>query len=104
MRPKHLTLTGGSSTVVYPVDWRQAPQGISIQSVITGTITYAVNYTVADVFNTSLTIPWSPVTASTSANSTATVTGGGITALQFVTTAGTGSVDFYINQATNVEE
>lgn len=105
MRPKHLKLTGPAQTIVYPVDWRQSQQGIAIQTKVTGIVTYAINYTVSDIYDPTITtIPWSSVIASTSADGAANLGGGAVNALQIVVTAGTGSVDVYINQSTNVNE
>ena len=59
MRPKHYTMTlAGTNTVTLPVDWRQSPFSIRIQAIVTGTVTYSVTRTSANVFDSTLTPSW----------------------------------------------
>jgi len=51
MRPVILTLTGVGSSAVYPPDHYVSPFNLSLSVLVTGTITYSVQYTFDNVFD-----------------------------------------------------
>jgi len=50
MRPVTLSITGVNNSAVCPVDIYVAPVNIGLNVIVTGTITYTVQYTFDDVF------------------------------------------------------
>lgn len=102
MRPAVFTVTGVGSSNPYPVDTYISPSNMGLAVIVSGTITYKVQYTFDDVFAAG----YSPasgnwfdhptLTGSTSANSNVAYP---VTALRLTTTAGSGSATLTIIQA-----
>jgi len=55
MRPQVISLTGTGTTAWIPLDYKQNPFNIGFGVVVSGTITYDVEHTFDDVYNTSIT-------------------------------------------------
>ena len=104
MRPVVFTVTGVGNSNVYPVDTYISPSNMGLAVIVTGTITYKVQYTFDDVFAkgyspTAGTSNWfdhPTLTGSASANSNVAYP---VTGLRLITTAGTGSATLTIIQA-----
>jgi len=102
MRRAEFTVTGVGNANPYPVDTYISPSNMGLAVIVTGTITYKVQYTFDDVFASG----YSPASGywfdhptlvgSSSANSNVAYP---VTAIRIITTAGTGSVNFIIIQA-----
>ena len=55
MRPQVISLTGTGTTAWIPLDYKQAPFNVSVAAVVSGTITYDVEHTFDEVFDTTIT-------------------------------------------------
>jgi len=55
MRPQVISLTGTGTTAWIPLDYKQAPFNVSVAAVISGTITYDIEHTFDDIFDTAIT-------------------------------------------------
>lgn len=55
MRPQVISLTGTGTTAWIPLDYKQNPFNVSVAAVVNGTITYDIEHTFDDVFNTAIT-------------------------------------------------
>lgn len=55
MRPQVITQTGTGSTAWIPLDYKQSPFNVGFGVVVSGTVTYTIEHTFDDVFDTSIT-------------------------------------------------
>ena len=55
MRPQVIKQTGTGSTAWIPLDYKQSPFNVGFGVVVSGTITYDVEHTFDDVFDTTIT-------------------------------------------------
>ena len=55
MRPQVFTKTGTGTSAWIPLDYKQAPFNVSMGCVVSGTITYDIEHTFDDVFDSSIT-------------------------------------------------
>jgi hypothetical protein len=55
MRPQVISKTGTGTTAWIPLDYKQAPFNVSVAAVISGTITYDIEHTFDDIFDTAIT-------------------------------------------------
>lgn len=102
MRPITVSVTGVGNSNPVVVDQRIAPTNIGLAVIVTGTITYTVQYTFDDVFAANYT-PASgnwfnhpTLTGSTSQNSNIAYP---VTAVRLTTSAGTGTAAMTMIQA-----
>lgn len=106
MKPVNLTVTGVGNSNVYPVDNYVSPSNLGLAVVVTGTITYKVQYTFDDVFasgysptaGTSTWFDHPTLTGSSSLNSNIAYPVSGV---RLSTSAGAGSATLTIIQAGN---
>jgi hypothetical protein len=106
MKPVTLSITGVGNSPVFPVDTYVAPTNMGMAVIVTGTITYKVQYTFDNVFAagydpTAGTSNWfdhPTLVGSSSANSNIAYP---VTGLRLITTAGSGSAALTIIQSGN---
>jgi hypothetical protein len=104
MRPVNFTVTGVGSSGVFPVDTYVAPTNMGLAVIVTGTITYKVQYTFDNVFASGYTpasgnwFDHPTLVGSASANSNIAYP---VTGVRLITTAGTGSATLTIIQSGN---
>jgi len=55
MRPQVISKTGTGTTAWIPLDYKQAPFNVSVAAVVSGTITYDIEHTFDDIFDTAIT-------------------------------------------------
>ena len=55
MRPQVISITGTGTTAWIPLDYKQAPFNVSVAAVVNGTVTYDIEHTFDDIFNTAIT-------------------------------------------------
>ena len=55
MRPQVIQQTGTGSTAWIPLDYKQSPFNIGFGVVVSGTVTYTIEHTFDDVFDSSIT-------------------------------------------------
>ena len=55
MRPQVISITGTGTTAWIPLDYKQAPFNVSVAAVVNGTITYDIEHTFDDIFDTTKT-------------------------------------------------
>lgn len=55
MRPQVISLTGTGTSAWIPLDYKQSPFNVGLGIVVSGTITYDIEHTFDDVFDTSVT-------------------------------------------------
>ena len=55
MRPQVIKQTGTGSTAWIPLDYKQSPFNVGFGVVVTGTVTYDIEHTFEDVFDSSIT-------------------------------------------------
>ena len=104
MKPVNLSVTGVGNSNVFPVDTYVAPSNMGLAVVVSGTITYKVQYTFDNVFaqgydptaGTSTWFDHPTLTGSTSANSNIAYP---VTGIRLTTTAGSGTATLTIIQA-----
>lgn len=99
MRPQTLSLAGVGTSEWIPVDYRVAPFSLGIQVVTTGTITYTVEVTLDDVFDSTITPTAFALTDFT--GQTSSKTGGysyPVFAVRIKNTVGTGATAITILQ------
>jgi len=104
MQSVNLSVTGVGNSAVFPVDTYVAPSNMGLAVVVTGTITYKVQYTFDNVFakgydptaGTSTWFDHPTLTGTTSANSNIAYP---VTGIRLTTTAGTGTATLTIIQA-----
>jgi len=103
MRPITYSITGVGDGAVIPIDIYQNPTTISLGVVVSGTITFTVQYTYDNVFDPNFnpaTATWFAVTGLTagSANADAALTAPPH-GVRMITTAGTGTATLTLTQA-----
>lgn len=106
MKPVYLPLTGVGNSPVYVVDNYISPANLGLAVVVSGTITYKVQYTFDNVFangysptaGTSTWFDHPTLVGSASGNSNVAYP---VTGIRLVTTAGTGTATLTIIQAGN---
>ena len=104
MKPVNLSVTGVGNSAVFPVDTYVAPSNMGLAVVVTGTITYKVQYTFDSVFaagydpTSGTWFDHPTLTGSASANSNIAYP---VTGIRLTTTAGTGTATLTIVQAGN---
>ena len=102
MRPITVSVTGVGNSNPVVIDQRIAPTNIGLAVIVTGTITYTVQYTFDDVFASGYTASsgnWfnhPTLTGSSSQNSNIAYP---VTAVRLTTSAGTGSASMTMIQA-----
>jgi len=104
MKPVNLSVTGVGNSAVFAVDNYVAPANMGMAVIVTGTITYKVQYTFDNIFATG----YSPsagnwfdhptLVGTTSAESNIAYP---VTGIRLTTTAGTGTATLTIIQAGN---
>ena len=102
MRPAVYTVTGVGNSPVYALDLYISPANVGLAVIVSGTITFKVQYTFDDIFASTY-VPGSgnwfdhpTLTGSASANSNVSYPATGI---RLITTAGTGSATLTVIQA-----
>lgn len=55
MRPQNFSLTGTGTSAWIPLDYKQSPFNVGFGVVVNGTITYDIEHTFDDVFDSSVT-------------------------------------------------
>jgi len=106
MKSVNLSLTGVGNSAVFAVDNYVAPANMGMAVVVTGTITYKVQYTFDNIFaagydptaGTSTWFDHPTLVGSASANSNIAYP---VTGIRLITTAGTGTATLTIIQAGN---
>lgn len=104
MKPVNLSLTGVGNSAVYAVDTYISPSNMGLAVVVSGTITYKVQYTFDNVFaagydpTAGTWFDHPTLVGTTSANSNIAYP---VTGLRLITTAGTGTATLTIIQAGN---
>jgi hypothetical protein len=107
MRPVTLTTSdasgGAVSSAVCPPDIYLTPFQITLQTIVTGTVNYDVQYTKDDVFSTTFVVAsaqWTSVTGMTGATANAEETLiSPVTGIRVLQNSGSGSVSLRILQA-----
>lgn len=99
MRPQIISKTGTGTTAWIPLDYKQNPFNIGLGIVVSGTITYDIEHTFDDVFDTSVT----PTAFKHSSLTAQTANKDGnyafpVRAIRINNTAGTGSTTLTILQ------
>jgi hypothetical protein len=106
MKSVNLSLTGVGNSAVFAVDNYVAPANMGMAVVVTGTITYKVQYTFDNIFaagydptaGTSTWFDHPTLVGTSSANSNIAYP---VTGIRLITTAGTGTATLTIIQAGN---
>ena len=104
MQPVNLSVTGVGNSAVFPVDTYVAPSNMGLAVVVSGTITYKVQYTFDNVFakgydpTAGTWFDHPTLTGSASANSNIAYP---VTGIRLSTSAGTGTATLTIIQAGN---
>ena len=98
MRPQVITQSGTGSTAWIPLDYKQSPFNVGFGVTVTGTVTYQIEHTFDDVFDSIIT----PVAFSHSTASGSTNTDGNyafpIRAVRITVSTGTGDVKLNLLQ------
>ena len=99
-----LTQSGVGSSRVYAADYFQNPVNIGVQAVVTGTVTYTVEYTLDDITSATFNAATATWTAASGSLSGATASANGLIdipcrGVQVTVTAGDGSVAVTLCQA-----
>lgn len=55
MRPQVISITGSGTTAWIPLDYKQNPFNVGLGVVINGTVTYDIEHTFDDIFDTAVT-------------------------------------------------
>lgn len=55
MRPQVISITGTGTTAWIPLDYKQSPFNVSVAAVVNGTVTYDIEHTFDEIFNTTVT-------------------------------------------------
>ena len=92
MRPQIFSLTGTGTSAWIPLDYKQSPFNVGFGVVVNGTVTYDIEHTIDDVFDSAVT----PTAFKTTALTAQTTNKDGnyvvpIRAVRINNTAGTGS-------------
>lgn len=100
MRPKSVTVDGGNTPVLIPVDYRA--DKTSVQAIVDGTVDYTISYTVQNVYSLSdpaTDAAWTAIEDMANASSDAAkLVDGSINALLIEVNSGAGSVTVHISQ------
>lgn len=99
MRPQEISKTGTGTTEWIPLDYKQNPFNVGFGVNVTGTVTYDIEHTFSDVFDTTIT----PVVFKHSSLTAQTVNKDGnyafpIRAVRINNTAGTGTTTLTLLQ------
>lgn len=99
MRPQVITKSGTGTTAWIPMDYKQNPFNVGLGVVVSGTITYTIEHTFDDIYDTSIT----PTAFSNSTLVSQTANKDGnyafpIRAIRINNTAGTGTTTLTILQ------
>lgn len=99
MRPQVISLTGTGRSAWIPLDYKQSPFNVGLGAVVNGTVTYDIEHTFDDVFNSDVT----PVAFKHSTLVTKSANADGnyafpIRAVRINNTAGTGTTTLTILQ------
>lgn len=99
MRPQVIAKTGTGTTAWIPLDYKQSPFNVGLGAVVNGTITYDIEHTFDDVFDSSVT----PVAFKHSSLTAKTANADGnyafpVRAVRINNTAGTGTTTLTILQ------
>lgn len=100
MRPITQSQTGVGSTAAVPMDHYISPFNVGFGVVVTGTVTYTVQHTFSDVFNSAVTPVWfnHPVIAAQTTNQDGNYAFP-VTAIRLNVTAGAGTATITLVQA-----
>lgn len=107
MRPMTLTTSdasgGAKSSATGPLDFHLAPFQVTLQTIVTGTVNYEIQYTKDNVYATTFnpaTAQWTSLTGMTGATANAEATLiSPVTAVRILQNSGSGSVSLHILQA-----
>lgn len=55
MRPQVISITGTGTTAWIPLDYKQSPFNVSVAAVVNGTVTYDIEHTFDEIFDTKVT-------------------------------------------------
>lgn len=55
MRPQVISITGTGTTAWIPLDYKQSPFNVSVAAVVNGTVTYDIEHTFDEIFDTTVT-------------------------------------------------
>lgn len=99
MRPQVISLTGTGQSAWIPMDYKQSPFNVGLGAVVNGTVTFDIEHTFDDVYDTTIT----PVEFKHSTLVTKSANADGnyafpIRAIRINNTAGTGSTTLTILQ------
>lgn len=98
MRPQVITQSGIGSTAWIPLDYKQSPFNVGFGVTVTGTVTYKIEHTFDDVYDSTITpVAFSHSTASGSSNTDGNYAFP-IRAVRITVTAGTGTVKLTLLQ------
>ena len=100
MRPVTLAQTGAGSSAICPMNLNATPFSVGIGVVVSGTVTYSIQHTFSNVFDTAVTPVW--FNHSTLVGQAANADGNyafPVTAIKVLVTAGTGTATATILQA-----
>lgn len=108
MRPVYAETADASAadkTVLIPMNWRETPFNITLQTVVTGTVEYSVEFTNDDIRDPAFTEAgalWTALTgmSAATANALATLISP-VTCLRLKQTDGSGSVELQVISAGN---
>lgn len=99
MRPQVIKLTGTGTTAWIPVDYKQSPFNIGFGVVVNGTVTFDIEHTFDDVFDSSVTpVAFKHVTVINKTTNTDGNYIAPIRAMRINNTAGTGGTTLTILQ------
>ncbi len=98
MRPISQTLTGPAAVLAIPLDIYEDPFSVTVDCVVSGTVTYQVGTSNDDPFSGSAPVNINPLIASGSINAKSTISAP-VRQLYVQVTAGTGSVTVRVVQA-----
>lgn len=100
MRPVIYTLTGVADGATIPINLGVAPTNIGLGVIITGTITYTVQHTFDDIWDSTVVPTWfnHPTLAALSANADGNYASPP-RAVRLITTAGSGTARLVLNQS-----
>lgn len=101
MRPVRITVTGVADSAPIPLDLYLTPFNVSLAVEVTGDITYSVQWTTDDIYNTAVVPVWFAAAANLTAatdNQVASLVSP-VTAVRLSNSAGTGSAKLTVAQA-----
>jgi hypothetical protein len=100
MRPVTISVTGVATSSIAPLDRLISPFNIGLGAVVSGTVTYTIQHTFDDIYDSTVTPTWFP--HATLVNLTANADGNyafPVRAIRINNTAGTGTTTLTILQA-----